>query len=182
MKRVTAILFLHLFWSQLAYSSFPKTISGEELHSSKIYSWDMQKAKKGTVVFFLSSSCPCSNSHISHLKKLKSEFRNLHFIGIHSNKFAKRKRIQDYFNKKEVNFPVLLDHDLKIANLFKAVKTPHVFVFNQKGKTLFHGGLTNSINFKIAQKFYLKEALTDIENGLIPKQSFARALGCYISR
>ena len=182
MKRVTILIFFLLLRPQLAYPSFPTKISGEELHSSKTFSWDMESSKKGTVVLFLSSSCPCSNSHIPHLKKLKTEFKNMQFIGIHSNKLAKQKRIQNYFNKKEVNFPVLYDHDLKIANLFKAIKTPHVFVFNQKGKILFQGGLTNSVNFKIAKKFYLQEALIDIEKGLIPKQSFARALGCYISR
>ena len=158
------------------------SLSGIELYSSQKFSWDLEKAKKGTVLFFLSSSCPCSNSHLPHLEDLKKEFSQFSFIGVHSHRSATKEKTQQYFGKKKLSFPILFDSNLKIANLYKAVKTPHVFILGKKGEILFHGGITNSVSFKAAKKFYLKNALLDIQKGKRPQKSFARALGCYISR
>ncbi|WP_372656103.1 redoxin domain-containing protein [Halobacteriovorax sp.] len=135
---------------------------------------------KNTVIFFLSASCPCTKNHIPYLQDLGKQYPNFQFLGIHSNANETIESAKKEFGS--FGFPIAFDKDMKIADQFKATKTPHVFVVNPKGEILFHGGVTNSTAPKRAKKFYLKNALEDIKNNREVKQKFARALGCYIIR
>lgn len=135
---------------------------------------------KDTVVFFLSASCPCTKKNIPYLQALGKEFPNFQFIGVHSNANEDIEVAKKEFG--DFKFPIAYDSDMKIADHFKATKTPHVFVLNKKDEILFHGGVTNSIDPKRAKKFYLANALNDISKNREVKQQFAKALGCYIVR
>jgi len=137
---------------------------------------------KASVVFFLSTSCPCSNSHLEHLKDLKKSFSDFQFIGVHSNLGEKLHEAKGFYKKLKINFPVVYDKDLTIANSFKASKTPHVFVFSKEGERLYHGGVTNSQNFKYSKRYYLKSALENISKGQKVEKPFTRILGCRIAR
>ena len=133
-----------------------------------------------TVVFFLSASCPCTKKNIPYLQTLSKEYPDFQFLGVHS---SANESIEDA--KKEfgaLNFPIAYDEDMKIADQFKATKTPHVFVLNKKSEILFHGGVTNSVDPIRAKNFYLKNALEDITKNKEVRQKFAKALGCYIVR
>ena len=167
----------------------PRKVKGQNLLKGEMFEWSFQKSAsqnhygfKGTVISFLSSKCPCSNSHLKHLIDLQEKFPQFLFIGIHSNKKGKKKEIQSFFRTKKLSFPLLFDSSLELANSFRALKTPHIFVISKKGELLFHGGITNSINFKFATKFYLKEALTKIKNKKPLEKIYARAIGCSIAR
>ena len=162
-------------------ASFPlksvgvKTFKGEKIEK-------LEAGKKGTVLFFLSSTCPCSNSHMKHLNDLSKTYKDFSFIGVHSDKFQEVQVAKEYFKSKGVEFPILEDKKQIVANELEALKTPHTFVFNNKNKMVFHGGVTNSSDYGHASKFYLKDALTSLDAGKTPKKNFARALGCYIGR
>ncbi len=135
---------------------------------------------RNTVVFFLSASCPCTKNHIPYLQELGKKYPNFQFLGVHSNANETYEGAQKEY--KDFSFPIAYDKDLKIADQFKAVKTPHVFIINPKEEILFHGGVTNSTDPKRAKSFYLKNALEDIVNKREVSQKFAKALGCYIIR
>ena len=167
--------------------NLPKKVEAFNLLQNKMFKWDFkksvsQKDLKGTVISFLSSKCPCSNSHLIHLMDLQEKFPQFLFIGINSNKKGIKKEIQSFFKKKGLSFPILFDKNLKLANSFRAIKTPHTFVISEKGRLLFHGGITNSINFKFATKFYLRESLLRLSNKKPLEQIYARAIGCSITR
>ena len=142
----------------------------------------IKQTKRISVFYFLSASCPCSKSTFDYLNELQRKYPDFQFMGFHSNKAISRGVAETYFSNYEIDFPILLDRKLKFANMFKALKTPHVFVVNNNGDVLYHGGVTNSRFFKNAKSFFLEEALKDIKNGINPKRSHARALGCYIAR
>ena len=187
---MTAIPFIGVkasFFSESANFELPKKVKAYNLIQNKTFEWDLKesvahKNLKGTVISFLSSKCPCSNSHLTHLMNLKKKFPQFLFFGIHSNKKQKEKDVRSFFLKKGLSFPLLLDSSLELANSFRAIKTPHTFVINKKGKLLFHGGITNSVSFKFATKFYLEEALTKINNKEPLEKVYARAIGCSIAR
>jgi len=165
----------------------PKKVNAYDLFQNKMFEWDLEKsaAQKnlmGTVISFLSSKCPCSNSHLMHLMDLQNKFPQFLFIGVHSNKKGKKEVVRSFFRKKAFSLPLLFDSTLKLANSFRAIKTPHTFVIGKKGNLLFHGGITNSINFKFATKFYLSDALTKLKNKKPLEQIYARAIGCSIAR
>ena len=71
---------------------------------------------------------------------------------------------------------------VKQADLFGAVKTPHVYIFNAKGERIYSGGASNSRDPKKANKFYLEEVLEDLAAGKPPRYEKTRVLGCYIER
>lgn len=133
------------------------------------------------VVVFLSSTCPCSNSHIEELKSLQTLYPKVVFTGIHSNADETLAQGKLYFNSLKLPFSVYRDSEQKMANNMEAFKTPHVFVI-QDGNILYNGGVSNSHTLSKADKKLLRDALNDISMGLEVKVKQSRSLGCSIAR
>jgi AhpC/TSA family len=148
----------------------------------KVGSTKFSDAEVATVVVFLSSSCPCSNSHIPHLKALKTEFPKITFVGVHSNRDESDQDGENYFKTAALPFTVIRDPEAAIADDFRAFKTPHAFIVSKTGKILFAGGVSSSAIVEQAQTFYLKEALTDLTAGREIKSPRTRTIGCAIAR
>ncbi len=166
------------------YASVPSEISGIDLISNQARQFQLQQPKFGTVIVFLSSLCPCSNSHIAALNLLFQDFspNGFKFVGIHSNANESLVQSIDYFKKSGVNFPVIQDIDAKIADQFEAFKTPHVFVVDSKMKILFQGGVDDSRSSDRPRQHYLRNALAAVLNGQEPTEKNVRVLGCVIKR
>lgn len=139
-------------------------------------------SKKPTLVVFLSSTCPCSMSHIPELKALSEEFSGVQMVGVNSNANESIESAHEYFKSVGLTFPVIKDTNFKLADYFKASKTPHAFLLDSNGKTLFQGGVSNSSKFPQAERRFLREALLDVKNGSTVRTPVARALGCAINR
>ncbi len=139
--------------------------------------------KKATVLVFLSAKCPCSASHEVTLKKLHQEYGSFgfEFIGIHSNQDENEVLTQAHFQSAKLPFPVIQDEGAKLANDYKALKTPHVFVI-QDEKIVFQGGVDDSADSTNAQKNYLSEALRELKAGKPITVTKVRTLGCAIKR
>jgi peroxiredoxin len=174
-----------VFFLLLSLSSFsaplPVKIAGTDLSGLKLNKIEIGQ-KKGLVVIFLSSRCPCSNNHIDELKKLKNDFSDFAFVGIHSNMDEPNEESLKYFTEQKLPFPVLQDENANYADLFQALKTPHSFILNNNGEILYQGGVSNSHNVKNSDKLYLREALEDILKGGKVRSPEGRTLGCFISR
>lgn len=156
-------------------------ISGKDIISEKPLQLSA-KSKKYSVFYFLNSLCPCSQAHYDHLNELKRQYPQYNFVAFNSNKTTSYKDTKSYYDQYKVEFPVIFDNHLVYANIFKAVKTPHVFVLDQKGEIVFQGGATNSRDPKKATKFYLKDALNSISQGQSVATKDAKTIGCYIVR
>lgn len=169
-----------LVFSQNLYGASP-SVSGKDLFSQNEIS--ISAGVKGQVVVFLSSVCPCSDSHVEELKKLFNDFPDFSFVGVHSNMDEKKEATLEYFKKLNLPFPIIRDSDLKIANQFKAYKTPHAFVLSkQQEHPVYEGGVSNSKSFENADRNFLREALINIANHKPVKTPKGRTLGCVISR
>ncbi|MFZ4404343.1 MAG: redoxin domain-containing protein [Pseudobdellovibrionaceae bacterium] len=140
------------------------------------------QADKPLVVIFLSAKCPCSDSHVSELKSLAKDYPGFAFVGVHSNADEDSALSKAYFSKAQLPFPVLKDDQAAIADRYKALKTPHVFVVKADGQLLYQGGVSDSHRFEKSSRNYLREALRDIQAGQKVKASEERALGCSIAR
>jgi hypothetical protein len=137
---------------------------------------------RGIVVIFLSSKCPCSDSHSDSIKKLAQNYSEYRFVGIHSNADEPIESSRPYFEKLALPFPVVQDDKLALADRFKAFKTPHVFVLSQAGELLYQGGVTESHFAQEAKKHFLADALEALRNGKNPPLAQTRTLGCMITR
>ncbi len=133
-----------------------------------------------TTFIFMSSRCPCSESHNDIVNNLLKKYSDIKFVGVHSNYNEKLKHAKNYFESLDFDFPVIYDQDSHIAKKYGAVKTPHVFIVNSKGETVYSGSVTNSSNGRVAKTNFLKIALDDIEGGSAPKIAQRTSLGCYI--
>jgi peroxiredoxin len=145
-------------------------------------SFKVDPQAKDYVVVFLSAKCPCSDSHIPELKALAEKFKDVQFIGVHSNLDETKEMTESYF--KNAGLPFTLIHDPKgeIADDLKAYKTPHAFVLSHDGEILYQGGVTNSSTASKATEHFLQAALSDLKEGRKIKVSNGRTLGCVISR
>lgn len=180
MRNIIALLSISAFLFSCASSqpNITKKLEGLD-HKEKSLSFDY-KDKKNTVVVFLSSVCPCSNSHIKTLKALSNEFKETQFVGVHSNYTEDKTKAMAYFNKMELPFPIIYDKETEIAKRFGAVKTPHAFILNQQGQIIYNGAVTSSSNAEIAKYNYLEIALNDLKAGNKPSAPRRKTLGCYI--
>lgn len=181
------VLFIALWVScaaPIAHSEIPISVSGTDWKSGASIHWNLRDAKIASVIVFLSARCPCSSSHEFSLKEIYQEYstKGFHFVGIHSNRDEPAKLARSHFRESMVPFPVLADRENRLANLFGALKTPHVFVVSPDGQLLYTGGVDNSRDHKKASKHFLREALTALSKGKKPTIREARALGCIIPR
>lgn len=134
------------------------------------------------VISFFSSTCPCSNSYINYLSELSQKNKDVTFIGFNSSKFTSKDISQKYFDEKKMSFGVFNDYDLKFADMFGALKTPHIFVLNKKNEVVYHGAVADSRHMEKANEFFLANVLSDLKNNKVPRYDFKNTLGCYISR
>src|SRR5262245_12746026 len=101
-------------------------VSGQDVVSGK--NTHLEPQALGSVVVFLSAKCPCSASHEPVLKDLAREFepKGFRFIGVHSNADEALGFTQEHFKAAALPFSVIQDPQSKIADVFGALKTPHV--------------------------------------------------------
>ena len=156
------------------------TIQGIDLNTGK--ATEFKPGPKGSVVVFMSAKCPCSASHVEELKSLRKEHPDYAFVAVHSNTDESKEETETYFKEAGLPFPVIQDSGAKIADEFKALKTPHAFLVSPSGETLYKGGLSNSKDCRKADRKYLREALSDLAQGRPVKNPEGRTLGCAIAR
>lgn len=182
-------LVFFLFWTPLgalaneASLAHLEVLKGITLDSSKEVNITPQGEKnKALVVLFLSAKCPCSNSHIGELKKLSQDFSKFQFVAVHSNRDESQEQTQTYFKSIDLPFPVIQDQKSKLADLYKAFKTPHAFVVMPDGTVAYQGGVSSSHDFKQSKRNFLREALEDLQSQRKVRTPEGRTLGCSISR
>jgi thioredoxin-related protein len=174
-----SVLLLSCF-SIAATTAAPSSFTGTELESGKPIT--VQPNAKGTVLIFLSAKCPCSNSHIDLLKNMHKKFKDFNFYAVHSNADETVDLAKQYFKNAQLPFPIIQDENTKLADHYKANRTPHVFVLDPENKVLYQGGITNSSEAPKADKNYLQDALLDIMAKRPVKTPEGRTLGCGIQR
>lgn len=79
--------------------------------------------------------------------------------------------------------PYLLDANHRLADAFGAMKTPHIFLFNQKLELVYRGAIDDNVSVAAeAKKHYLKDALEALGKGAKIKTKSTPAMGCSIKR
>jgi hypothetical protein len=141
-----------------------------------------------TLVVFLSAKCPCSAAHEVPLRELHARYGSkIPFVAVHSNQDESDAEATAYFRSAGFPFPVLADRrgnagSELLADGYGALKTPHAFLVDSRGKVLFSGGIDDSKDPKKAKHHYLADALAAVVEGRDPPVREARTLGCVIKR
>lgn len=179
MKKLVLLIFL---MSLQCFAQSLPSINATDLISGKTLQHNWSESRKGSVIVFLSSSCPCSHAHIGHLIDLAKTFPDLNFIGVHSNANESFADSEKYFKSLNLPFPVIQDNSSEWADRLKAYRTPHAFVVTTEGDLAYQGGVTSSADPKNADSYYLKVTLKKFLAGERIESSRTRVLGCQIAR
>ena len=149
-----------------------------------------QTSDNGLLVIFTCNTCPFVVMWEDRYKLVEqiAEENNIGLVYINSN-YKKRKsddsfeRMQEHAKKMDYQFPYLLDEKSKLANIFGAKTTPHIFLFDNKNTLVFKGAIDDNYKeIKKVEKFYLKDAIKQLVSASKITVSETKAVGCSIKR
>jgi peroxiredoxin len=159
----------------------------------------MELMGKVTVVNFYSIQCPIQRAWDKRLAEIQTEFakEGVVFLHIDSNvteigaappaedgdeePYAK---VKEHLKKQELPFRVLADHGNKVADMFDAKTTPHIYVFGRDGKLVYKGLVDDDQKNQNAEdrKNYLRDVLGSLLKGEKVEPFATKEVGCTIKR
>ena len=144
--------------------------------------------EKGTLVLFSCNACPWVKKWEDRISAIGNEYqqKGVGVIMINSNDPARV--AEDGFEEmvartkaKNFAFPYVVDATSEVARAFGATRTPEVFLFDAKGKLVYHGAVDdNASDPKDVENHYLKNALNAVLAGKDVPVAQTKALGCSI--
>ena len=159
-----------------------KSVSGAELSIAEA------AGKKGTLVLFICNHCPWVKAWQTRIATLGNAAleQGIGVIAINSNDPAIFP--EDSFDEmkeraKEIGykFPYAMDATSDIARAFGATHTPEVYLFDAKGRLVYHGAVDDNAKEEGAvQHRWLREAVEALASGKPQPVAETKALGCGI--
>ena len=156
--------------------------------SGKKVSLNDAVGENGLLVVFSCNTCPWVDAwedrYIS-VSKL-SQKKGVGMIAINPNQGSRNKGdgmvdMQTRAKKAKYDFYYTLDKESKLASAFGASKTPHIYLFNNKGTLVYRGAIDdNARKPKKVKKAYLMDAIDAMVAGEKIGTASTKALGCGI--
>jgi peroxiredoxin len=135
--------------------------------------------KKIVVLEWVNRDCPVSRgAHKAKLmQKTYGEFapKGVIWLGIDSTAGIKPERNRVHAAAMHIAYPILQDPDAKVANIFDAERTPHMFVIDKEGVLVYAGGIGDG-----KKTNFVADALKDLLADRPVSKSRTRASGCSI--
>ena len=159
-----------------------KNVDGKPLTIAKA------AGRKGTLVFFICNHCPYVKGWQSRIAEIgnAAQAQGIGVIAINANDPAAYP--EDEFDvmvtrAKEVGyrFPYVVDATSDVARAFGATRTPEAFLFDAKGKLVYHGAIDdNAQHAEQATTHWLNDAVVAVAGGKPVALAETKALGCGI--
>jgi peroxiredoxin len=146
------------------------------------------KGEKGTLVVFTCNACPWAKKWESRIVDLGNEAaaKGVGMIAINSNDPAVNAEdgyevMQTRAKERGMKFAYAYDATSGVAKAFGATRTPEAFLFDAKGKLVYHGTIDDNADDAAAVKeAYLNDAVNAVSAGKAVAVSETKALGCGI--
>ena len=159
-----------------------RNVDGKELTIADV------KGKNGTLVMFTCNACPWVKAWEERMAALGNAAveKEIGVIFINSN--DPRKNKEDGFDemksrskKLSMEFPYVVDETSDVARAYSATRTPEAFLFDAKGKLVYHGAIDdNAKKPEEVKAMYLGDALNAVAGGESVEVAETKALGCSI--
>ncbi len=185
-------LFLSLsLWAQ-GYKPGDKAIDFNLKNiDGKMVSLKDYKSAKGFIVIFTCNHCPYAKAYEDRIIELDKKYKAKGYPVIAINPNDPEAYPADSFDKmkeraseKGFTFPYLLDESQDIAKTYGALKTPHVYVLEKKGKELtvkYTGAIDDNYQDESAvQEKYVENAVNNLLNNKDIAVTTTKAIGCGI--
>jgi hypothetical protein len=165
-------------------------ISGERITLKEV------AGEKGLLVIFTSNQCPFvvgsdgSEGWEGRYGELHafSKGKGVGMALINSNHATRAKGesmedMQGRYREKNYAGHYLLDENSTVADAFAARTTPHVFLFDKDMKLVYKGAIDDSVaSSSDVKEPWLKNALTNLNEGRAIEPATTRNIGCSIKR
>jgi len=145
-------------------------------------------AGKAYVVAFLGTECPLAKLYATRLNQLRAEFleQGVVVVGVNSNSHDSITELAAFANRHKLSFPMLKDPGNKIADLFKAERTPEVFLLDAKLQLQYAGRIDDQYGVGYARDEPkvkdLRNAIVNLLAGKEIEPQRTEAVGCLIGR
>ena len=154
----------------------------------KSYGSSYLKGGKAGLVVFTCNHCPYVKGSEDLLVQIvkRFEMEGLRTIAISSNDASKYPedafdKMKEKSRKQNLPYPYLYDETQEIAKKFDAACTPECYLFDNKGRLMFHGAITDKPKEGgFNRKDYLSPAIFEVIEGNEPDPSFVHPMGCSI--
>ncbi len=146
------------------------------------------KDSKVLVVAFLGTECPLANLYAPRLAALATtwEPKGVAFVGINSNQQDSITEVAAHAQLHHIPFPILKDPANKIADQFRAARTPEVFVLDAGRVVRYCGRIDDQYGIGYqkpkATRADLVTALEELLAGKPVGEPTVDAVGCLIGR
>jgi peroxiredoxin len=138
---------------------------------------------KIVIINFWSAECPHSERTDRSLLELLGRWKGeVVLLSIAANRSESLQQVAETANTRLIP-TVLLDREHRVADLYEAVTTPHVFVIDPEG-VLRYRGAVDDVTFRqrTATRFFLQDAVDALLEQRLPEPGEATAYGCAIVR
>jgi peroxiredoxin len=183
---------LGLFWVSVSVSGrwvdaaeYPFRSSGVDGQQVAVAEGD---GPSWTVVVFLGTECPLAKLYGPRLQRLADELRDqpVQLIGVVSNQQDSVDEIRAYAEEHGIRFPIVKDHENRIADQYGAERTPEVFVLDHALRVRYHGRIDDQYLPGIArtapQREDLRQAIQELLAGQPVSLPETVPQGCVIGR
>jgi predicted neuraminidase/peroxiredoxin len=99
--------------------------------------------RPATAVLFLSARCDVTEKAIADINRLHEKYRlrDILFVGVCANAAELGDELRTFAQRRGIIFPIYRDPKGEAAHHFGARVTPELFLLDNKGVLVFHGGL-----------------------------------------
>ncbi len=136
-----------------------------------------------TVVTFISTQCPVSNSYNDRMNAIYKDYnaRGVKFVFVNANH---NETLADVVAHAQAHFafPVYKDENNTVADRFGASVTPEAYVIDSAGVVRYHGSIDDSQEIRRVQEQRLRNALDAVLAGKAPERAETKAFGCSIKK
>lgn len=138
-------------------------------------------------VIFMCNHCPYVVGSIGHMVDLAVKHQQrVGFIGINPNDYTaypadSPEGMDRFAAEHRIPFPYVLDETQAVAKKYGALRTPEIFLFDQKRNLRYHGRVNDQPKDRGgAKKHDFQEAIAALLAGRQPAEPLTQALGCTI--
>lgn len=144
--------------------------------------------KKGTLVIFMCNHCPWVQAWQGRIAAIGNAAvaRGVGTIAINSNDIEEYpaddlEHMQAQAKAQGFKFPYVMDASSDVGRAFGATRTPEVYLFDARGKLVYHGAVDdNARNEGQVKERWLRKAVDAVAAGRAVPVAETKAFGCGI--
>jgi len=146
--------------------------------------WKKPQGEMGLLILFLSSTGSVDELYAERIKRIGELCRNkkVGMIGCFPNYDETPETVYSYAKSAGFEFPCAVDVGGCIADVYRATRTPEVFLLDSDGKVFYSGSIDSSTRVEARPIPYLERAIEALVSGKKPKPDKTIPFGTIIKR